>query len=269
MTQEYFELVIKPEKNYTIFLELIESLLDDAIEESDDGAIIVRSEDDLIDIKEAIEEFSKAVSIECKIVYGKKENKDWIKNYQDSIEPVEVGNFFIRPSWCEKKEDKIDILIDPALAFGSGHHETTSSCLSAIDEFVKKSDRVLDVGTGSGILAIAAAKKGANVDICDTDEVCIDSSISNFKINNETVNNFWIGSVNEAKEKYDVVIANIIADILVMISSDLKNSVKDDGVLILSGILDKYENRVKQAFSDFKSLKVIQKNEWITLVLKK
>ncbi|OCL83003.1 50S ribosomal protein L11 methyltransferase [Arcobacter porcinus] len=269
MTQKYFELEIKPKKDYDVFLDLIESIVADAIEESENKSIIIRSEESLEDIKSAVVKFSEALDIECEISYLKKDSIDWIKNYQDSIKPVIVGSFYIRPSWEKSIDDKINILIDPALAFGSGHHETTSSCIEAIDKYVKKDDELLDVGTGSGILAIASAKKGAKVDICDTDEICIDSSISNFKINNETINNSWVGSVNGAKSKYDVVIANIIADILVMISNDLKISVKDDGILILSGILDKYENRVKQSFNDLELKERIQKNEWLTLVFKK
>ena len=175
----------------------------------------------------------------------------------------------MRPSWSEAKEGKIDILIDPALAFGSGHHETTSSCLLAIDEFVKKDDSLLDVGTGSGILAIAAAKKGAVVDVCDTDEICIESTKSNFALNNQEINKSWIGSVNFAKKKYDVVLANIIADVLVMISDDLINSTKDGGIIIVSGILDKHEKRVLSKFSNLKELKIIHKNEWVTMVFKK
>jgi len=266
LTQQYFELEIFPQKNYDVFLDLVESIVEDAIEESE-KSIIIRSEDSLEDIKEAIEKFSKAIDVECQIFYEKKDAVDWIKKYQDSINPVEVGNFYVRPSWVEKKDGKIDILIDPALAFGSGHHETTSSCILAIDEFVKKDDTLLDVGTGSGILAIAAAKKGAVVDVCDTDEICIESTQSNFTLNGEKINDSWIGSVNITNKKYDVVVANIIADILVMISSDLKSKLKEDGILILSGILDKYEGRVKSSFSDLKVLKVVQKNEWITLIL--
>ncbi|TLS70847.1 50S ribosomal protein L11 methyltransferase [Aliarcobacter thereius] len=269
MTKEYFELEIKPKKDYEVFLDLIESIIDDAIEESEEKSIIIRSEESLDDIKSAIVKFSEALNIECEISYEKKDSVDWIKNYQDSIKPVLIGNFYIRPSWEKSIDDKINILIDPALAFGSGHHETTSSCIEAIDKYVKKDDELLDVGTGSGILAIASSKKGAKVDICDTDSICIDSSISNFKINNERVNNFWIGSVNSAKNKYDVVIANIIADILVMISNDLKTSMKEDGTLILSGILDKYENRVKNSFNDLVLKERIQKNEWLTLIFKK
>ena len=159
MSKYYFELTLKPENDYELFLDLIDSLTTDALEE-DNGAIIIRSEDELDDLKFGIEEFAKTLSINCEIIYEKKENIDWIKQYQESVKSVEIGNFFIRPSWEEKKEGKIDIIINPALSFGSGHHETTSSCVEAIDEYVKEKQTVLDVGTGSGILAIAASKKG-------------------------------------------------------------------------------------------------------------
>ena len=267
MTEYYFELSIKPENHYELFLDLLESLTEDAIEENE-GIITIRSEEELENFIEPLNKFVKALDTKCDIVYEKKESIDWIKKYQDSIQAIEVGNFYVRPSWIDEKEEKINILIDPALAFGSGHHETTSSCLLAIDKFVKKDDILLDVGTGSGILAIAAAKKGAVVDVCDTDEICIDSTMSNFTLNDEKINYSWIGSVNKAEKKYDIVVANIIADVLVMIANDLKNATKEGGILILSGILDKHEKRVLNKFSDLKELKIIHKNEWVTMIFK-
>ena len=135
MSKYYFELTLKPDNHYELFLDLVDSLTVDAIEE-DDGAVIIRSEDELDDLKFGIEEFANALSTNCKITYEKKKNIDWIKQYQESVKSVEIGNFFIRPSWEEKKEGKIDIIINPALSFGSGHHETTSSCVEAIDEYV-------------------------------------------------------------------------------------------------------------------------------------
>ena len=268
MSDYYYELIIKPSKDYEIFLDLLGSLVNDAIEQSDDS-IIARSEDDLSDIEYGINQFSQAVGIECETILSKKKNIDWIKQYQDSVKAVEVGKFYVRPSWDAKKDGKINIIIDPALSFGSGHHETTSSCLEAISEFVNEGDEVLDVGTGSGILAIGASKLKAIVDICDTDEVCIKDTKTNYNLNNVIFNNSWIGSANKAEKKYNVVIANIVADVLVFIATDLKKCLKDDGILIISGILDKHIDKVLKKFQDLKKIKVIHKNEWVTVVFKK
>lgn len=268
MSEYYFELIIRPQNHLELFADLLASLTNEAIEEID-NAVIARSEEDLSDVEYGILEFAKALDIQCETTLRKKQNIDWIKQYQESVKSVEIGNFFIRPSWEEKKEGKIDIIIDPALSFGSGHHETTSSCIEAIDEFVNEKSTVLDVGTGSGILAIAAAKKDCQVDICDTDEVCIKDTKSNFELNNANFNNSWIGSANNAQKKYEVVIANIVADVLVFIASDLKKCLNDKGILIISGILDKHIDKVLRKFKDLEQVKLIHKNEWITVVFKK
>ncbi|RXJ86811.1 50S ribosomal protein L11 methyltransferase [Arcobacter sp. CECT 8985] len=268
MSEYYYELTIKPQNNYEQFLELLTLLTNNAIEESN-GLLIARSEENLSDIEFGVNEFAKKLGIECETTCEKKDNQDWIKNYQQSVKAVEVGKFYIRPSWEEKKEGSIDIIIDPALSFGSGHHETTSSCILAIEQFVKQDSTVLDVGCGSGILSIAAAKLNTKVDICDTDEVCINDTKENFKLNNVNFNNSWIGSANNAKEQYDVVIANIVADVLVMIHKDLKKCLKDNGILIVSGILDKHLDRVLRKFEDLNKLEVIHKNEWVTIVFSK
>ena len=267
MSKYYYELTLKPDANYELFLDLINAIADDAIEELD-GALIVRSESELDDLIFGIEEFIKALNTKCEITYEKEENIDWIKQYQQSVKAVEVGNFYVRPSWEEKKDGKIDIIINPALSFGSGHHETTSSCIEAIDEFVNSNQTVLDVGTGSGILAIASAKKGCIVDICDTDEICVVDTKSNFELNGVTFNDSWVGSTNKTTKKYDVVIANIVADVLVMIASDLKKCLNEGGTLIISGILDKHINRVLSKFNDLEQIKLIHKNEWMSVVFK-
>ena len=110
---------------------------------------------------------------------------------------------------------------------------------------------------------------GAQVDICDTDEVAVQSAQDNFTLNNIDFHEAWIGSAHNTKNQYDVVVANIIADVLVMIHKDLKNRVKAGGILILSGIIDKYLDKVKEKFQDFELIQNLQNKEWHTLILKK
>ena len=268
MKKYYYELSVKPGGKIDFFSSLLLELTNNAIEEKND-TLIVRSEEDLEDIQWAIKEVGKRLGIKVETTLTKKENEDWINKYKSSIQPVEVASFFIRPEWIEKKDNKIDVIINPALAFGSGHHESTSSCIELIDKIVKKNNKVLDVGTGSGILAICASKKGAICDICDTDELAIKSAIDNFSLNKSTYNTAWVGSANKTNQKYDIVIANIIADIILMINKDLKKVVNERGYLILSGIIDKYFPKVIERFNDFELLEDIQKGDWHTLLLKR
>jgi ribosomal protein L11 methyltransferase len=271
MQNSYHELTVTLEQKYVdLIADYIMNLHDEGIEFGK-GKLIVRSESDLTFIKDALialqsnldEEIPMDISIE------EKENVDWIKTYQESIQPIEAGKFYIFPSWYEPKEGLINIKIDPALAFGSGHHATTFSCLNAVSEYVKPGDSIIDVGCGSGILGLAAKKLGATVALCDTDPVSVDSCKENFKLNDETYDMLWEGSVDKAEGTYDVVIANIIADVLRFLANDLKGAVKENGYLILSGILDKKEELVKASFSDLTLQKQTLKDEWVTLVYKK
>ena len=274
MEKYYYELIIKPNLYYELFLDLASSLTDDAIEELNE-TIIIRGEYELDHIKSGIEEFAKELSlafdteIRCETSISKKENKDWIKLYQQSVQPIEVGGFYIHPSWNEPKDGKINIVIDPTLAFGSGHHETTNTCLQAVEKYVSKDLEVCDVGTGSGILGIAAAKLEAVVDICDTDIVAVNDAIKNFETNGVTVCSSWEGSANSTTKTYDVVIANIVADVLAMISRDIKKIAKEDAIIILSGIMEQHKGKVLKKFSDCEVVEEIQENEWVTLIVKK
>lgn len=277
MEKYYYELTIQPNLYYELFLDLASSLTKDALEELDE-TIIIRSEETLDDVESGILEFAKELSeafstdIKCKTILEKKENKDWIKLYQESVQPIEVGKFYIHPSWCEQKIDKLNIVIDPTLAFGSGHHETTNSCLLSVSKYITDTDKVCDIGTGSGILGIAAAKIGANVDICDTDIVAVEDAIKNFKSNDVSPTKYWEGSANTTNETYDVVIANIVADVLSMISKDIKKITKVNGIIILSGIMEQHKQKVLNKFLKNEECEIIeelQQNEWVTLVLKR
>lgn len=273
MKQTYNELLITPSDEYALFADFVLSLTQEAIEEKD-GSIIVRSEEDLENLVFGINIFAKSLQetlgkkIEVKLEQSVKENEDWISAYKHSITPVVVEKFYIHPSWEAPKKDKINIVIDPALAFGSGHHETTYGCLLMLQKYLHKNDTLLDVGCGSGILSIGAAKLRLHVDICDTDELAVQSAHSNFVLNEVKCENSWVGSVNKRTKEYDVVVANIIADVLIMLHQDLKKALKPGGLLILSGILDKYIDKVQNKYQELELVEKYKKDEWFTLVFK-
>ena len=271
MRDNYYELTVKTDARYVDLLaDFIMNLYDDGIEFGPEH-LILRSESDLTFVKDALLSLQEHTDIAIPMTFTleEKENVDWIRNYQESVQPIEAGKFYIYPSWHAPKEGLINIKIDPALAFGSGHHATTNACLKAISKYVDAGKEVIDVGCGSGILGLAAVKLGATVDLCDTDPLSVTSCKENFQLNEEVYRNLWEGSVNKAEQTYDVVIANIIADVLRFIASDLKKATKEGGTLILSGILDKKEETLKDAFSDLTLKERILQDEWVTLIYTK
>lgn len=272
MQEHYYELVVKVSSHHSLFSDFLADTLPDGFEEINDG-FIIRSEDDLETIAWGLEQFREAlqkavgqnIEIECK--QTKLLNSDWVALYQQSIQPLTIDKFYIHPTWNEPSNELINIAINPALAFGTGHHPTTESALRAIAKYVKKGDKVLDVGCGSGILGVGAIKLGAIVDACDTDSLSIQNSIENAQLNKVSFENIWEGSCNKAKDVYDLVVANIVADVLVFIANDIKKVLKEEGILILSGILDKYEQKVLKCYADFKIEEKIAQDGWVTLVL--
>ena len=232
------------------------------------GGFIIRDEESLDDTKWGLEEFASRFGCEITTDLQIKDNIDWINEYKKGIAPVAAGDFYIRPSWEKPKDGLIDIIIDPALAFGSGHHESTNSCLKLISKYAKNYKEALDVGCGSGILSIAMAKLGLSVSSCDTDELEVQSTSHNAKINGVNIEDIWTGSVTNSDKSYDIVVANIIADVILFLANDLKSKVKTGGLLILSGILTKYKSRIIDAFSQFELVENLTQNEWESFVFK-
>lgn len=273
MQEYYYTLIVRPSSHYALFSDFLADTLPVGFEETEDG-FIVRSEDELDTIAWGLEQFNEALQkalseeIELELELGKEKNDDWISRYQQAVSAIEILPFYIHPTWEEPKEGALNIALDPALAFGTGHHPTTASCLRAVNVYVSAGTEVLDVGSGSGILGIAALKKGALADACDTDPVAVANAVHNAEENGVSFGYIWEGSVAQRSKTYDVVIANIVADVLVMMAHDLKDALKPDGILILSGILDKYEDKVLKTFSELELLERMVQDEWVTLVVK-
>lgn len=274
MGEFYHELVLRPSSYSELFVDFIIDATGEAVEEIDDS-IVVRSERELLWLVGDLERFSQELSkrldepVSFAHALSQKRNEDWIARYRESVQPVACGAFYIRPSWHLPNPDLIDIQIDPALAFGSGHHGTTSGCLQLLSALELAGKRALDVGCGSGILSIAALKKGAEVEICDTDELAIGESLKNATLNGVNPKHSWVGSIGEATGEYDLITANILAAILIILAPQLQSKLKSGGTLILSGILEEYRESVLQKFSALALTEEITQEGWVTLQLHK
>lgn len=287
MKDFFYEMIVKSANASELFKSFAFELGVTCVEEDGDR-FIIRDEEDLQNLKFAFEEFKKALArslnldADLQIEISKKQNKDWLDEYKKGVAPVAVGKFYVRPSWCERSQDSalIDLLIDPALAFGSGHHESTNMCLALLSELARAGVSALDVGCGSGILSIAMKKLGAKVSACDTDEQAVAATQQNAEKNSVRIDKIWLGSVSSLSEQasglseralckdaqFDLVVANIIADVILILSVDLKKALKPGGKLVLSGILEKYKDRIEQAFSDLNFVQMKKQNEWLSFV---
>ena len=202
------------------------------------------------------------------------ENDDWFNNWKKSYKPIHAGKLVIVPSWIkyEKQENEVVISMDPGMAFGSGEHETTRMCLELMEDVGMINKKVIDVGTGSGILALSAAALGSkDVEAYDIDDVAVKAAKENVKINHfeDIIKVANSNLLKNAKNNYDVVLANITADVLQILAKDLKTYVNKDGIVIISGILNIYEDAVKQCYLShgYKILQRINKGEWVAFKL--
>ncbi len=202
-----------------------------------------------------------------------KENQDWSKKWKEKWTVTHVTDkIAVVPSWLSytPKKDEVTITLDPGCAFGTGTHQTTQLCMKALEKYLKKGDTVADIGMGSGILGILAKKLGASaVYGCDIDDTVIDVAKENAKINEVNDITFELNTADKIKEKYDFVCANILHNVLAEIMGDLKNIMKDGGIMSLSGILDEKKPVVLDAISKngLKIIDTIKQDQWISFVV--
>lgn len=195
---------------------------------------------------------------------------DWLEAWRRDLKPVKAGPFAVLAPWHSWSGDEKRIVLEPGMAFGTGHHETTRMALEAIAKRVEYDMRVLDVGTGSGILAIAAALLGASAVGVDIDESVIPQAKENAK-QNGVAPEFSIGSLADAKGPFDVVVANLYAELHSYLASQYPAAFGICGTLVLTGILAIREPLVQQAIegNGFGLLERQQQGEWVCLTYAK
>lgn len=240
------------------------------------------SEEDNIDeiiayINKKVEEI-KSLGIdvgEGKVEFEKMYEEDWANNWKKYYKPSKVGEkIVVKPIWeeYEVKDEELVVELDPGMAFGTGEHETTRMCIQALEKYVQKDSTVFDVGCGSGILAIAAAKLGAKLAVgVDLDPVAVESAKENVGFNN--IDNIEIlhGNLIEVIDgKADIVVANIIAEIICILTEDVSRVIKPNGYFITSGIIHDRVEMVTNKLEEcgFEVVKVNKDGEWDCIIAK-
>lgn len=199
-----------------------------------------------------------AEGIDNEIILNKCKNEDWENNWKQYFHPMPIGEkLLIRPTW----EDDFDpdgrkvLNIEPGLAFGTGTHETTRLCLETLEKHISEGKTVLDIGCGSGILSIAALLLGAEKAIgVDIDALAVKTARENGEVNNLREPEYTVLQGNltdKVSGKFDIVVANIVADVIIMFCKDVASFMKDDGLFITSGIIDTREQDVIDAFNKY------------------
>jgi ribosomal protein L11 methyltransferase len=212
---------------------------------------------------------------EGKVIIDSVNEEDWANNWKKYYKPTRIGKrIVVKPIWEEYKKEGNDIVIelDPGMAFGTGTHETTRMCVQALEKYIKHQDMIFDVGTGSGILAIAAAKLGSKeVMAVDLDPVAVDSARQNVSFNDISNIKVMQGNLLDVVNgKADIVVANIIAEIIILLTDDVKKSLNQGGLFISSGIIRERQEAVMQKLiqSGFEIMEINTDGEWVCIVSK-
>lgn len=260
----------------------------------DDGVAYIsfylEMEDDkdavLADVRAELEEMRAYVDVGSgEIEESQTEDLDWVNNWKKYFHQFYVDDILIIPSWEEVKpedEGKMIVHIDPGTAFGTGMHETTQLCIRQIRKYVTPETTILDVGCGSGILGMLALMLGAKYSVgTDLDPCAIDATCENMEVNGVARDRYevMIGNIIDDKavqdhvgyEKYDIVVANILADVLVPLTPVIVKQMKKGSVYITSGIIDDKEETVVNAVkaAGLEVLEIHHQGEWVSVTARK
>jgi ribosomal protein L11 methyltransferase len=254
------------------------------VEESDDNP--VNTEEKVAEIKQELDELREFMDIgEGTIMVSETEDIDWINNWKQFFHQFYIDDLLVIPSWeqvsDEDKSKKI-LHIDPGTAFGTGMHETTQLCIRQLKKHITPETELLDVGTGSGILAIISLMYGIKHAVgTDLDPCAVEAVRENMEANNIAPESFemMIGNIISDKavqdkvgyNKYDIVVANILADVLVPLTPVIVNQLKAGGIYITSGIIDNKEQTVRDAVekSGLEVIEVTYQGEWVSVTARK
>lgn len=240
----------------------------------------------LADVRAELQDMASYLNVgACTIEESQTEDVDWVNNWKQYFHQFYVDDILIIPSWEEVKpedSDKMVIHIDPGTAFGTGMHETTQLCIRQIRKYTTPETTILDVGCGSGILGMLALKFGAKYSVgTDLDPCAIETTYENMEVNgiSKEMYEVMIGNIIDDKDvqdkvgygKYDIVVANILADVLVALTPVIVDQLKDGGIYITSGIIDDKEETVVEAVkaAGLEVLEVTYQGEWVSVTARK
>ena len=256
-------------------------LVDESILQADKDTVrvslFVPEERSVAEYKEFIETRLLALGIENSMEFDGINEDDWAESWKQYYKPVPLGKVTIVPAWekYEQREDEIVVRMDPGMAFGTGTHETTRLVIRLMQDELRGGERVLDVGTGSGILSICASKMGAKwCNAYDIDPVAVkvayDNAISDGCENITVGVSDLLRGVDLSDGKYDFCVANIVADIIIRMLPDIKDYLKGGAPLILSGIIGERADEVRAAAiaEGFTVEREITENDWVGMLVR-
>ena len=258
--------------------ELVDDSIINADKEMVKVSLFVPEEKNPAEYRSFLEERLPALGIEAKISTEGMNEEDWSESWKQYYKPIRLGRITIVPAWekYNAQDGEIIIRMDPGMAFGTGTHETTRLCLSLIEDELQGGERVLDVGTGSGILSICASKLGArSCHAYDIDPVAVkvarDNALSDGCSNVTVEVSDLLKNVDLSGGKFDMCVANIVSDIIFRMLPDIDKYLKDGAPLLLSGIINDRGDEVRAAVKEngFTVIRETTENDWVGMLVKK